>query len=205
MPVVLGGGASLFRGQATGRGAQQRGRTAEAPIPHWDWENQRLPLLGRSAGRRTPPPSRPFCPSYPKIRTAPIPRSRGVTTLSDGSTMQVDEEGVVCFPGKSFFAPGAQRSFGNPGTFEGMFTVTEGTGVFSGAEGTSSSRSEQPATRATPASRGPSRCPEGYEPDPPGPAPRRERDPGPARTAPVSPENVGDRGGCFPAVSLLGR
>jgi hypothetical protein len=63
-----------------------------------------------------------------------------VITLSDGSTLQVDEEGVVCFPGNSFFAPGAQRSFGNPGTFEGTFTVTEGTGVFSGAEGTGSSR-----------------------------------------------------------------
>ena len=61
-----------------------------------------------------------------------------VITLADGSTLTLDEDGVVCFPGKSFLAPGSQQSFGNPGTFEGTYTITDGTGVFAGASGTGS-------------------------------------------------------------------
>jgi hypothetical protein len=62
-----------------------------------------------------------------------------VITLADGSALNLDEEGVVCFPGNSFLAPGSLRSFGNPGTFEGTYTVSGGTGVFAGASGTGSS------------------------------------------------------------------
>jgi hypothetical protein len=62
-----------------------------------------------------------------------------IITLADESTLELDEEGVVCFPGNSFFAPGAQRSFGNPGEFEGTYTITGGSGSFEGAEGTGSS------------------------------------------------------------------
>jgi hypothetical protein len=60
-------------------------------------------------------------------------------TLADGSTLDLVEEGIVCFPGSSFFAPGAQKSFGNPGEFEGTYTIKRGTGVFKGAKGTGSS------------------------------------------------------------------
>lgn len=61
-------------------------------------------------------------------------------TLADGSTLNLLEEGVVCFPGSSSFAPGAEQSFGNPGEFEGTYTIKRGTGVFKGAKGTGSSR-----------------------------------------------------------------
>jgi hypothetical protein len=44
-------------------------------------------------------------------------------------------EGAICYPGNSHNAPGAARSFGNPLTFAGTFTITGGTGVFAGASG----------------------------------------------------------------------
>jgi hypothetical protein len=56
-------------------------------------------------------------------------------TLSDGSTLRLDEEGTACFPGASSTAPGAQHSFGNPGEIDATFTVKKGTGVFQGAKG----------------------------------------------------------------------
>jgi hypothetical protein len=60
-------------------------------------------------------------------------------TLADGSTLDLIEEGTVCFPGNSTFAPGAQQSFGNPFEFQGTYTIRRGTGVFKGAKGTGSS------------------------------------------------------------------
>jgi hypothetical protein len=61
---------------------------------------------------------------------------RTITLTSDGSTLTLDEDGVVCFPGTSFVAPGAQQSFGNPGVIDTTFTVKRGTGQFQGAKGT---------------------------------------------------------------------
>jgi hypothetical protein len=65
---------------------------------------------------------------------------RVITLEEDGSTLDLTEEGVVCFPGNSSDAPGAQKSFGNPGTFEGTYTIEGGSGVFAGAQGTGTSR-----------------------------------------------------------------
>lgn len=56
-------------------------------------------------------------------------------TFEDGDTLVLLEAGTVCWPGKSTFAPGALKSFGNPFTFGGTFTVTGGTGTFEGATG----------------------------------------------------------------------
>jgi hypothetical protein len=69
---------------------------------------------------------------------------RTITLVSDGSTLELDEAGTVCFPGKSASAPGAQKSFGNPGDIETAFTVSGGTGVFDGATG-SGTDSDMPA------------------------------------------------------------
>jgi hypothetical protein len=60
---------------------------------------------------------------------------RTITLTSDGSTLTLEEDGVACFPGTSFFAPGAQRSFGNPGVIDTTFTVKRGSGQFQGAKG----------------------------------------------------------------------
>jgi hypothetical protein len=60
---------------------------------------------------------------------------RTITLVSDGSTLELDEVGTVCFPGNSSLAPGAQKSFGNPGTIRTTFTVSGGTGVFEDAIG----------------------------------------------------------------------
>jgi hypothetical protein len=60
---------------------------------------------------------------------------RTITLSSDGSTLRLDEDGIVCFPGESSNAPGAQHSFGNPGEIDTTFTVKRGTGVFQGAKG----------------------------------------------------------------------
>jgi hypothetical protein len=60
---------------------------------------------------------------------------RTITLVSDGSTLELTEVGIVCFPRSSSFAPGAQKSFGNPGNIRTTFTVSGGTGVFEGAAG----------------------------------------------------------------------
>jgi hypothetical protein len=69
---------------------------------------------------------------------------RTITLVSDGSTLDMDEVGTVCFPGSSSFAPGTQKSFGNPGTIRTTFTVSGGTGVFEGATG-SGTDTDRPA------------------------------------------------------------
>jgi len=69
---------------------------------------------------------------------------RTITLASDGSTLELDEVGTVCFPGNSSFAPGAQKSFGNPGKIETTFAVSGGSGVFDGATG-SGTDSDMPA------------------------------------------------------------
>jgi hypothetical protein len=54
---------------------------------------------------------------------------------SGGGGLVVEVEGQICFPGNSQNAPGSLRSWGNPLTFAGTFTITGGTGVFAGASG----------------------------------------------------------------------
>jgi len=64
--------------------------------------------------------------------------ARRVITLSDGTgSLVLAEAGSVCFPGKSFFTPGAAsgHSYGNPVVLELTWTVSGGTGVFAGASG----------------------------------------------------------------------
>ena len=65
---------------------------------------------------------------------------RTITLVSGPSTLELDEVGTVCFPGNSTFAPGAQKSFGNPGKIQTTFTVSGGTGVFAGATGSGTAR-----------------------------------------------------------------
>ena len=82
---------------------------------------------------------------YLLVPTAsPVPLPNGCSavdaqvtvTLRDGSgSLTVAVQGTACFPGNSQQAPGALKSFGNPFTATGPFTVTGGTGVFAGATG----------------------------------------------------------------------
>jgi hypothetical protein len=72
------------------------------------------------------------CADFTAVRT--------ITLIGNGSTLTLDEEGVVCFPGSSFFAPGAQASFGNPARAEGSFEITGGSGGFAGATGSGTVR-----------------------------------------------------------------
>ncbi len=65
---------------------------------------------------------------------------RIITLAGDGSTLTLDEVGVVCFPGNSFFTQGSQVSFGNPARYEGTFEVSDGSGVFDGASGSGTDR-----------------------------------------------------------------
>jgi len=56
--------------------------------------------------------------------------------LTNGAgRLVVEVEGQVCYPGNSHSAPGGLRSFGNPLSFSGTYTITGGTGVFDGASG----------------------------------------------------------------------
>jgi hypothetical protein len=63
-----------------------------------------------------------------------------VITLSDGSTLTLIETGTVCTPGSSSSAPGAARSFGNPTSLNGTWTVADGTGVFEGLTGSGTTK-----------------------------------------------------------------
>jgi hypothetical protein len=60
---------------------------------------------------------------------------RTITLVSGTGTLSLSEQGTVCFPGKSAQAVGTLHSFGNPFDATDTYTVTGGTGVFSGAEG----------------------------------------------------------------------
>lgn len=62
-----------------------------------------------------------------------------VITLADGSTLTLEQEGVVRWPGNSTNAPGSLRSFGNPFTYTATWEVVGGTGRFAGADGTGTS------------------------------------------------------------------
>ena len=64
--------------------------------------------------------------------------ARRTITLAGGTgSLVLAEQGSVCFPGKSFFTPGAANghSYGNPALLDLTWTVTGGTGVFAGATG----------------------------------------------------------------------
>ena len=63
--------------------------------------------------------------------------------LTDGTgTLELDEVGTVCFPGKSFFTPAGVggQSYGNPARIATTWTITGGTGVFFGASGSGTDR-----------------------------------------------------------------
>lgn len=47
-------------------------------------------------------------------------------------------DGDLCWPGKSHDTPGSLHSFGNPTRIDATYEVTDGTGVFEGAEGSGS-------------------------------------------------------------------
>lgn len=55
--------------------------------------------------------------------------------LDDGSTLMLDEVGMVCGPGASLVAPGGQHSFGNPVDGGGSWEVQDATGQFAGLTG----------------------------------------------------------------------
>jgi hypothetical protein len=64
-------------------------------------------------------------------------------TFASG-TLTLSESGTVCFPGRSFFTPGASsgHSYGNPARISTTWTVTGGTGAFAGASGTGTDESK---------------------------------------------------------------
>ena len=59
--------------------------------------------------------------------------------LSNGEgSLTLSADGDLCTPGKSGDAPGGLHSFGNPARIDATYEVTDGTGVFEGAEGSGS-------------------------------------------------------------------
>jgi hypothetical protein len=59
--------------------------------------------------------------------------------LSNGQgSLTLSVDGNLCYPGKSHDAPGVLHSFGNPARIDATYEVTDGTGVFEGAEGSGS-------------------------------------------------------------------
>jgi hypothetical protein len=55
--------------------------------------------------------------------------------LGDGSTLVLDENGTACQPGNAFSAPGGNKSFGNPFTVTGIWTVQNANGQFGSITG----------------------------------------------------------------------
>ena len=62
-----------------------------------------------------------------------------ITLLADGSTLTLEQTGVVTFPGNSTNAPGAAHSFGTPFRYAAAWEVAGGTGRFAGADGAGTS------------------------------------------------------------------
>ena len=78
-------------------------------------------------GTSDTPTGDPQCPS--------ISTGLQTNTFADGSTLTTSDVYFNCFPGRSNLAPGAAKSFGNPSTATGTWTVDSGTGIFAGATG----------------------------------------------------------------------
>lgn len=55
--------------------------------------------------------------------------------LGDGSTLVLDESGTVCGPGNSLSAPRSLKSYGNPFTIIGSWTVQNASGQFQSLTG----------------------------------------------------------------------
>jgi len=56
-------------------------------------------------------------------------------TFASGDELVLDTAGTACWAGNAANAPGSQRSWGNPVTDSGSWTVASGTGDFAGASG----------------------------------------------------------------------
>ena len=75
----------------------------------------------------------------PTGRSTAAAGTEAVITLADGSTLTLQQTGVVTFPGNSTNAPGSLNSWGNPFVYRATWEVTGGTGRFAGAAGTGTS------------------------------------------------------------------
>lgn len=66
---------------------------------------------------------------------AEVTASLEMTLSASGDTLNLATESTACFRGNSPNTPGSQKSWGNPVTDTGRWTVESGTGVFQGATG----------------------------------------------------------------------
>lgn len=71
-------------------------------------------------------PDSPSCDTYEAAVTF---------ALVDGSTLVLDDAGLICGPGASFLNSGSPHSFGNPFDLTGSWTVLSATGQFGSITG----------------------------------------------------------------------
>ena len=69
--------------------------------------------------------------------------------LGDGSTLALDESGIVCEPGNAFSAPGSAKSYGNPFTIINSWTVQSADGQFAGVTGAGTDQLHAAGARVT--------------------------------------------------------
>jgi hypothetical protein len=126
LSLAVAGGASAQAGfQATVKGNNPKPK----PCPNGDYVCGSATTNDGDAtwtfdptGETPPPPGAP-CGSYEATVTF---------ALSDGSsTLVLDENGTICGPGNSIWAPGQLHSNGNPFYLTGSWMVETATGEFS--------------------------------------------------------------------------
>lgn len=69
--------------------------------------------------------------------------------LGDGSTLVLDERGTACEPGNAFSAPGGLKSYGNPFTVSGSWTVQSASGQFAPVNGAGTDALKAAGARVT--------------------------------------------------------
>jgi hypothetical protein len=103
-----------------------------ATIPGFGDARYAFAPLGRFIPVSGPLPAAPPSPDTECVRYA---ARVTFTLLSDGSALNLDETGTVCYPGDSSGAQVGRPSFGNDFDAAGTWTVTAGSGRFAGARG----------------------------------------------------------------------
>ena len=125
LTLVVAGGASAQAGfQASVKGNNPKPK----PCANGDYvcgsatTNYGDATWGFEPTGETPPAPGASCGSYEATVTF---------ALSDGSALVLDENGTICGPGNSIWAPGQQHSNGNPFDLAGSWTMETATGEFS--------------------------------------------------------------------------
>lgn len=127
-PALVVGLSLAFAGGASAQAGFQATVTAITPKPKPCANGDVLcgsATTNYGAATWTWNPTAPFTPYSPDCD---LYDAAATFALADGSTLVLDDTGLICGPGASFLNSGSPHSFGNPFDLTGSWTVISGTG-----------------------------------------------------------------------------